>query len=384
MFLLLLILPTSNFSLPTSYASMRMEQMLLLTPMNTYILDKPGERIEDFFLSRSTFYARSTLLCIDGVPLPNYSIAQLLNEGIIPFLAIDHIEILQEDAGIWGNYDEVINIVTKRAQKKPYSKILFTKNPTSSNFVFGREIRKDIDIYTSMQDSIFWGTCGYKIKNGEFRVFLLKNLPIFKADYSGMHTEWSKDYFSLFSNINIKNHRICYGGDRFNDTTKIFLIDHFELFRLLYLAPSIRYDGTFYSKISLAYILNINTSIFCSYSEKDFNTGIRFYENRIILCQKIGENGLDFYSKIDLFENFRIRYNLSGLENPSYIVDYNLLLEYSKEFSQKKLGVKVSCNIANNKDNFIRLGFRILDVEFHYRFIQDEEPFYGFSWEFWN
>ncbi len=409
---------------------LRIPQILLTTPSNVYQFT-PLDQYEDFFLSypfisikNDSIYFRGSskvLLLLDGVPI------QSIND--ICFPGIEKIELLAEHAGSpYGDYDAVINIITKKFSREqsekhpPYSNIKLIKNPDHVQFEIGRMLSNPFDLYISGDlDSTtkFSANLGYQSKLINLRAHYVGKayetpLLLQGSLFSNFRFSLTRHFFSIIQHLDFENHKFLLGTDSYqifdkdSSSTSFFIQDYWELHPLLYLVPSMKYDKIkiLHPKISVGYIPQINTTIFSSLTQDQLNLGIRTFDSSINAYYMFNEakQGIEAKLTTPWLWNFKLTtaLDLSISFNSSTLQLFNsstLITEYRKDFQLGKkrssqstqkgnLGVYILGDLLSET---LRFELRIIDAHIFYRLnsltfepLNSETSSYGFNWHFWN
>ncbi|MBI4722245.1 MAG: hypothetical protein HY769_04495 [Candidatus Stahlbacteria bacterium] len=366
---------------------LRMKRLLLTTPMNVYTFTTQFERYEDFFLAlpslqikNDTLYymgSSKVLVLLDGVPVSSIS------EVCLP--AIEKIEVVAQDASsLYGKYDAVINIITKSHEDTTsYSCVKLYKNPDHLQFELGRQLFKGIDFYLTgdMDSTSQWSTkLGYTNRFAQFQAYYSNNFILRGSLFSNFNFCVKKDYFLLTDLWTLRGHKILVGTE---NISAFFVQDYWEPYPLLYVVPGVRYDTTFYPKLSLGYIPRLDMTIFGSATSSQVLLGIRVFDSSISAFRSDGKYGVEARFISPWIRDFKFTlagYIPSLLDCQSIsIADYfTASIEYGRGFKGNELGVSVFGDLHN-----LRLEVKVIDIKIFYR-IQQSLPSFGLLWEFWD
>jgi len=364
---------------------LRMPEILLTTPVNACILDIPIDTPLEFFLSypfvniqNDSIYFRGSskvLLLKDGVPISS------LEDVCFP--SIERIEVLGEDASsIYGDYDGVINIITKRfSGERTYSNIKLIKSPDHTQFEFSRPFPKGVDLYLAgdlNSHTKISGNLGYKSSVANLtayfdKEFLLKGKLFSNLKFSLLPA--SRDW-SITQGFNIRNHKLLFGAEKDIGT---LIQDYWEPYPLLYVVTGLRYNEALYPKISLGWIPRLDIIVFGSLTETQINIGLRLWDSSINLFKNDKEDGLE----IRLVSPW-----IWGLKFIGAFTDdsqWTIMGEYKKEFKEGNLGLHILGDLASET---VRFELKIIDAKIFYKLKMRSnlsmEPSYGLFWEFWD
>ncbi len=446
MILLLLLL---NLETP-----LRMPQILLTTPLNTYQF-APLDRYEDFFLSypfisikNDSIYFRGSskvLLLLDGIPI------QSLND--VPFPEIEKIELLAEHSGSpYGDYDAVLNVIVKKfssteihfsqsiavfqpastetqpsicqlaplvfcdsaqneepptksvevqqlEKQMPYSNIKLLKNPDHVQFEFGKMLFRAFDFYlsgdldTTTNLSANLGYCSKFMNLRAYYTGAIQELPLMLRGslLSNFKFSLARDFVSVTQQIDFKEHKFLLGTENRLETsraTAFFVQDYWEVYPLLYLVPSVRYDKEFHPKISVGYVPQLNTTIFSGLTQNQVNIGIRAFNSSVNFYSMFNENRQEIETRLTTpwLWDFKLTtiFALSIMSDSQAVQlseDYSTVIaEYRKEFKDGKLGLYILGDLLTET---VRFEFQLIDTRIYFR-LNPEIISYGFTWHFWN
>ncbi|MDD2889894.1 MAG: hypothetical protein PHE49_04540 [bacterium] len=364
----------------TSETALRIPALDMTTPANITTLSTSIDNYEDFFLSYPFITDNFLILC-DGIPISR--------DKIPIFPSIEKIELINENvSSTYGNYEGVINIITKRLKtERAYSNIKLAINPNYFQFEFGRQIFiPNINMYLT-------GDLDTKLKSTSNLCYnsSLINLQAFYRDNNTLGISASigkanrskliltRDFYSITQGFNISNHKMLLGIE---DENGYFVQDYWEPFRLLYLVPSIRYgyDSKLYPKLGLGYIPMFNVTLFGSVSEKEQNAGIRILESSINYSTI---NGMTTRLVSPSLYNLRIGAFFCR-DSTEGFTRWTLWGEYNKYFPSKEIGIHITGDILTQ---MLRMEFQIIDVKVAYTYkITPYDDYYSYSifWEFWD
>jgi hypothetical protein len=368
---------------------MRMPRLLITTPINTYIFSHQLDTAEDFFMSypalsihNDTLYFKGSskvLLLLDGIPISSLK--------DISFPLIEKVEVVAQDiSSLYGDYDAVINIVTKRPEPElPYSKL--NKTPDYVEFEFGNPAFCGMDFYLAgdiNSTTKFNFGLGYNSKFASVRAYYINELMLQGSLFSNTRFYLKQDFFSL-TNLwalkgALKDHKFLFG----TDNLKAFLIqDYWEPYPLLYVVPGIRWEEQIYPKISVGFVPSLNTTVFASLTPNQQIVGIRVFDSAISGSRsgnkEYGAETIIYTPKIWNFKFSISSYITSILDYKSVrLLDNSaIMVEYQKDLKQKSMTIFITGSI-----NTLRAELKIIDVKFFYRLKNNLAPSYGLSWEF--
>lgn len=380
----LLILTTfTNESPQIESTPLRMPMMLMTTPTHTFVLENPIDTYEELFISYPFINDSNYLILQDGVPVASIK--------SICFPAIEKIEVMDENvSSIYGNYDGVINIITKRFKTdSPYSSVKLAKNPDYCQFELGRIVTNGVnpmlDIYMAgnLDTSLkIVSNIGYKYRWLNLRTFYNDKFILQGDLFSHSNFIFSKDFYSFTQQVKFHTHNIVLGIE---DEVGGFVQEYWEPFPLVYIAPSVRYgyDSEIYPKLAMGYIPLFNTTIFGSITKEEKNIGFRVFESSVNYSTV---NGIRTRLISPVIYNFKLGASfgkeLSDLPSDSASggLVWTCWGEYSKDFPAADIGVHL---IEDLRTRMIRAELRIIDIRFFYKW-KDYDISYGLFWDFWD
>lgn len=365
---------------PRSSTPLHLPLSLMTTPANAFIFENPIDNYEDFFISYPFLNDSSAnyLILQDGVPVSSVN--------SICFTGIEKIEVLDENAASsYGNYDGVINIISKRFKSSnPYSSVKIAKNPDYLEFELGKDLllnkKRLFDVYMSGILDTAMNTnfnIGYTSKNLNLRAFYNDRLTLQGTIASNSGFTLSKDFYSFTHKVKFHNHNFVFG---IQDEIGFFIQGYWEIIPLLYAAPSIRCgDNKTYPKLALGYIPVLNLMAFGSIAGDEQTLGLRFFESSINYSTV---NGIRARLLSPSILNLKLGTSLGKklTDSPADSLTWTCWAEYGRDFPSYNIGINLLGDLLTN---MVRIELRVIDARFFYRW-QDYDYSYGLFWDFWN
>lgn len=389
------LVPYKEYLLPEMLETpLRMPKALMATPANATVLYPTLENYEEIFLSypfidtliegKPYFRGSGNVLFLkDGVPVASFK--------DICYPSIERVEILGENARfLYGDYDAVINVVTKRFEGgKPYSRFKFLSNPSHIQFEFGRSVWDNFDVYLTgdLNDKDrFSCNVGYRSRYADLCVYY-DSVYTFKGSlFTGLNVTLKKDYYTANQYLRFKNQEFLIGYDYFNEEQAFFVQDYWEVLPLMYIVPGARYqDDKVSPKLSLGWSPALNLTIYANLSCEQINCGFRWLESSINVFRQ---------NDADIVYGLETRLVTPGILGCRGIVawgvrqdpeseweyDWTIMGEFKHDFKIRNIGIYI---LGDWRSQTTRFELRIIDARFYYKLVW-LEPSYGLSWEFWD